>query len=147
MSTQEIQADSKAAEAERQIDVEGLAPLADRIMAGIAYLDRALEALENNLNGLDLKLEVWLDDTDERWQLGYGHDGNARALLVRAKERVRTRPASWDWCSYRLLDCGTDRRIEAISLIPRLIEKLRAEASTAVERLDQATKITKSLAS
>jgi hypothetical protein len=156
-------------------DLNDLAPLSKRLNAATDELNRTLESIQQKLNDLALGVEVFLDrkgdeleavvldgntdDDDVRvvrlHELGYGRLGDGWALLVRTADYQQRRDRDGDWDYTDNLGSGSDIkpllrsarhiRVKAVDLLPKLVDRLRAEASNVIAAVEKAKKIAESL--
>jgi hypothetical protein len=155
-------------------DLKDLEPLSKRLNAASDELHQALQTIQERLNALAIGLEVWVEDerlSESDWsdilndddeptgareytteELGYGRFGDGWSLLVRDRRHVESRNeygimtiTDYDDGLTPLLRAPRAVRVAAVTVIPKLIEALEAEAKNVIERVQQAKKIADSL--
>ncbi len=125
-----------------------------------------IAGLEKTLHGINLGLEVWLDDAleseaveeegrdGEYYETGTVHEELGFTRLGRAW-RLVVRSATYKYDAYQrlqfknatdlreLTDCSRDLRIEALKRFPELVAQMTAKAAAAVKAIEDAKKFVK----
>jgi hypothetical protein len=152
-------------------DLKDLEPLSKRINSASDALNGALESIQQKLNTLALGVEVWLNhyETQEldreildgdggrrrlrAAELGYGRLGDGWALLVRTVDYDQ----QWDGNEWShtgdhiemtrkpLLRESRQRRVQAVELIPILMDRLKESATGVINAVEKAKRIADSL--
>jgi hypothetical protein len=155
-------------------NLKDLTHLADKLNAESDRFNLSLEVIEDRLNALGIGISVrldapsarmtetdWVDETNEgdgtptgrryfeSTSLGYGRCGDQWGLLVHTLRQVETADGGLDIYEDEppkpLRRASRELRIKAVEHLEALIDKIRYEASEAVERIEKAKKIAESL--
>ena len=152
-------------------DLKDLKPLAKQLNASSDALNASLESIQENLNALALGVEVWLKGhpnyeldrailgegggrrTVRVAELGYGRLGDGWALLVRTVDCAQQCDEDGEWDAgdrsevvrKPLLRESRQRRVQAVELIPALIEQLKRAATNVIDAVEKAKRIADSL--
>lgn len=152
-------------EESKMANIKDLKDLASNLNEKSNQLNKDLEAIQRQINELNIGLEVWLDDNAlYQWDfqeekcagimrilLGYYPVGDDWVLAVKTERESKGEdggPIFEDIQSSRkpLLKASRQVRLAAVDRIPGLIALLKEEAEKALDRISKAEKMARSIA-
>jgi hypothetical protein len=139
-------------------ELQQLQPIAEALNAESNDINNTIAALNAKLSALNIGIEVWLGPwKDNPIQIGFGkYQESSWQLLTRECGEVRYERDNWgneSWVAVPerlgidqpLLQASRIIRIEALRLLPEIIDDLKVKAERSLETIRAAKRITEEL--